>query len=70
MFKVRCFSITFAPKETAIIAGYILFVWSERPIFKLNFSLKVFKTFKFRSLIGVGYSELHCKIVICDFFFY
>ena len=26
--------------------------------------MKVFKVFKFKSFIGVGYAELHCKTVI------
>ena len=52
--RVKCFSITIAPKETATIELNEPNVWSEYPTGTLNFLLKVFKTFIFASLISEG----------------
>ena len=62
--KLICFSISDAPKVTAAIGTEVPRVWSDSPTKVLNFFFNAGIVFKFCSVIGDGYDDTQCKIII------
>ncbi len=52
--SIKCFSITFAPSDTAVTAVILLRVWSESPVIQLKSSLIFFIIKRFASSTGAG----------------